>query len=381
MSLPSPTTSSIPNGNVSTADPNTLQQQQKQQQLLDAPLIALTQRCNGDLRLVLHSFFSFLHRRTDFYCVHNSQDVQEGNPVNMGFREGDAEKLLLAAFRQFPLRRMPPMSQLKNTASSNTATDENSQNQTKKKLDGSNDIKSRDLKDESKTELSENVQRELSNENQSINEKVHGGEDEIRYTQDGHQVPVGNGGSTKHYKWTQTLQEVTLAMPLPTNPNTRAKDLHVQINPGHVHIRQKSIDKILLEGELVERIRPDECTWSIESNVMLLTLDKMEKKWWDRIFKEEVEKIDLALVDKTHKISDYDEATQGMIRRIMFDQRQERLGLAKSHTLLSQKENQKNIKEDTGLGALKDCHGNSIEADSLPSGVEFIDKYNFPGKK
>lgn len=373
MSLPSPITSSIPNRNLSANDPNNLQQQQTQQ-LLDAPLIALTQRCNGDLRVVLHSFFSFLHRRTDFYYVHNPQDVQEGNHVNIGFREGDAEKLLLAAFRQFPLRRMPPVSQLKNGPPPPTSTTSSS-NSTMK--DESND---KDVKNELNQDLGKS-DAGVRNGSQTKNnkEKDRGEKDEIRYTSEGHQVPIGNGGSTKHYKWTQTLQEVTIAMPLPTSPDVRAKDLHVEMKPCHVHVQIKSTDKMLLEGELVERIRPDECTWSIESNVMLITLDKMEKKWWDRIFKEEVEKIDLALVDKTHKISDYDEATQGMIRRILFDQRQERLGLAKSDALLSKTEKQKNKKEDTGLGALKDCHGNSVEADSLPAGVEFIDKHNFPG--
>jgi hypothetical protein len=134
---------------------------------------------------------------------------------------------------------------------------------------------------------------------------------------------------------------------------------------------------MLINGELLGKIRPDECTWSIESNVMLITLEKMEKRWWDRIFKDETETIDLSLVDKTHKISDYDEATQGMIRRILFDQRQERLGLSKSHENV--RRNQQN--EDTGLGALKDCCGNSIDVDELPAGVEFIDKHNFPGAR
>ena len=70
---------------------------------MDAPLIALTQQCGGDLRPLLFAFFSFLNRRTDFFLVPHPDDL----PAKMGFAEGDAEKLLLAAFRQFPLRRIP----------------------------------------------------------------------------------------------------------------------------------------------------------------------------------------------------------------------------------------------------------------------------------
>ena len=80
----------------------------KKQQAMDAPLMALAEMSGGDLRQLLFAFFSFLNRRTDFYVVPNNEDLKAGLPVKMGFREGDAEKLLIAAFRQFPLRRAPP---------------------------------------------------------------------------------------------------------------------------------------------------------------------------------------------------------------------------------------------------------------------------------
>ena len=71
MSLPIPSTSGT------ALDP-------KQLQALDAPLIALTNQCGGDLRRLMFAFFSFLHRRTDFYLVPRQDDVQNG--ATMGFR-------------------------------------------------------------------------------------------------------------------------------------------------------------------------------------------------------------------------------------------------------------------------------------------------------
>ena len=199
--------------------------------------------------------------------------------------------------------------------------------------------------------------------------------DNVRYTEDGDQIPVGNGGSSRDYKWTQTLQEITIAMPLPSNPDTRAKDLNVQIKYSTIDIHHKLLDRTMLKGEFLDKVRVDESTWSIESNLILVTLEKIDKRWWNRVLKDdESETIDLSLVDKTHKISDYDEATQGMVRKILFDQRQERLGLPSSDEILGNE-----VEEKTGLEALRDCHGKRIEASDLPAGVQFIDKHNFPG--
>ena len=375
MSLPTPTTSLTPN-NLST----------QQIQQLDAPLIALTQRCNGDLRLVFHSFFSFLNRRTDFYCVHNQNDVDEGVKVSMGFKEGDAEKLLLAAYKQFPLRRMPPVSQMKQADSKKVAVPakKDSETVTKTKKDSESTAVSPTPPAEQKKAVTSSETdatsglvptAEHENENEEASESnpkeaIAG----VRYTEDGFQIPVGNGGSTKDYKWTQTIQEITIAMPLPSNPDTRAKDLNVQIKQSAIEVNHKLLDKSLLNGEFIDKIRVDESTWSIESNLILITLEKVDKRWWNRVLEEDTESIAVSLVDKTHKISDYDEATQGMARRILFDQRQERLGLPSSDEIMGIE-----VEEDTGLDVLRDCHGKKVDVGNLPPGVQFIDKHNFPG--
>ena len=90
MSIPRPTTT--PRSLVTPED----------QDEWDAPLCALAQKSGGDLRKLLFAFFSFLNRRTDFYII-----TPEDATINIGFKQGDAEKLLLAAFRQFPLRKIP----------------------------------------------------------------------------------------------------------------------------------------------------------------------------------------------------------------------------------------------------------------------------------
>ena len=308
----------------------------------------------------------------------------------MGFKEGDAEKLLLAAFKQFPLRRMPP-SKTMGSAGSNSVSVKAKASQDVKdlKVSGSKGptekvneepVSASSLALEKSNEEGENDNPSHAEKTNEGNEKIKKSEkdDVVRFTEEGDQIPVGNGGSTEQYKWTQTLNEITIAMPLP--PSTRAKDLDVQIKTTSLKINHKNSksENPLLDGEILDRIRTDESTWSIESDVMLVTLEKIEKRWWNRVFVDAKETIDVNLVDKTHKLSDYDESIQGMVRKILFDQRQDRLGLPSSDEILAEKDEE--LEKNDGNGDVENKR-EKLDFNNLPPGVEFIDKHNFPGGK
>ena len=194
MSLPSPHTGGA---EMPTMDPKLLA-------ALDAPLIDLANKSGGDLRRLLFAFFSFLHRRTDFYVVPNEEDIKEGVPLKMGFREGDAEKLLLAAFRQFPLRKMPRMgtTDTTNTSSAKETSpiEKTSAPEAKVSHRGAQQDKA-----PTASMTGESAEKALAPVKSATNPM-----DEIRYTEEGLQVPVGNGGSTKRYIWTQTIDETSV---------------------------------------------------------------------------------------------------------------------------------------------------------------------------
>ena len=94
------------------------------------------------------------------------------------------------------------------------------------------------------------------------------------------------------------------------------------------------------------------------------------------------------MIDSTSKISEYDHATQGMIRKVLFDQRQDRLGLPKSDDILREEAVAKMMNGETDiipptppptLGSISSSM--MISRDNippLPPGVEYIDKTNFP---
>jgi hypothetical protein len=328
---------------------------------IKAPLIALTNQCQGDLRKLLFCFFSFLNRRTDFYLVPPVEDINQGM-AKMGFPEGDAEKLLLAAFRQFPLRRIPRKKAAGPSQSTTSITDISTPAAAAKK-DNANTASddAAPVKDASKVVASTKVaggggHTETPTETKKASaEPSETPQDAVRLTEEGLQIPVGNGGSTKRYKWTQTTEECSVLIGIPSE--LRAKDLSVTIKASSVVVRTKkpmpgeSEVRTFLEGDLADKAVPDESTWTLEGGVMVIQLYKQLKTFWKTIMKGDDE-IDTTLVDSRRKIGEYDESTQAQIRKIMFDQNQARKGLPVSDPV----------------------PGAKSKIPPLPAGVEYIDQ-------
>lgn len=337
MSLPIPSTSGA------ALDP-------KQLQAMDAPLIALTNQCGGDLRRLMFAYFSFLHRRTDFYLVPHEDDVQAGKPASMGFKEGDAEKLLISAFRQFPLRRIPkggavaPPTAAKAVPKKNPAIKSSASTTPATKEEASQETTSKEPPIPTKN-------KKTSDEGNTGSNNLEG----VEYNEEGKQIPMGNGGSTKRYKWTQTIDECSVLVGVPKE--LRGKDLAVTITPTSLSVKSKKAvegedaPRTFVEGKLVEKVRPDESTWTVEGGVVIVTLDKWIKTFWPTIIQGD-ETIDTELVDSRRRVGEYDDATQAYIRQIIFDQEQYHKGLPSSDELIGEKK----------------------VIPPLPKGVEYIDK-------
>ena len=325
----------------------------KAMQAMEAPLIALANSSGGDMRKLLYAFFSFLHRRTDFYLVPNEEDLKEGK-AKMGFPEGEAEKFLLAAFRQFPLRRIPRQ----DTAAAAAAQGKATTLPAPKPSPVLATTENKETKEKEADPKKATTTTEKPSEPESATKKKDDNNDShsetVRYTEEGLQVPIGNGGSTPQYKWTQTIEECTVMLGIPDG--LRAKELDVSIKASSIHVKTKKKDDkgeaetTFVEGTLVEKVQPDECTWSMEGGVMIIILCKLKKTFWNTVIVGD-EKIDASLVDSRRHISSYDEATQGQLRKIMFDQKQQEKGLPTSDEL-------------TGVKTIP----------KMPPGVEYIDK-------
>ena len=334
MSLPTPTT-----GVGGVAFPLNLSP--AEQDKIDAPLIALANQSGGDLRKLFFMFFSFLHRRTDLYVVKDEADVGGNAPARMGFKEGDAEKMMLAAFRQFPLRKIPrqgsgggrrgPIPGNPTTALPKAPA--------RASAEGKGQSKGRDEKNPNiarppiKAEARAPAVTKAKDDARSAMSKV-------RLSEDGLQMPVGNGGCTPRYQWTQTIDEVSIVLGVPEG--TRGKDINLVMNQTSLSVKMKNVLKdgeeplTLMGGKLKGGIRKDDSTWSLEGGALLITLEKAKKIWWSTVLEGDNE-IDVDYIDSTRNISSYDEATQGMIRKCLFDERAVRLGQPTSDVILGEK--------------------------------------------
>jgi len=328
----------------------------------------------GGIEPLLQAFFSFLHRKTDFYVAY---DRSLKAPPRMGFPTGAAEALVLKHFRAFPTKayeqevsrlkpaqaaptpkiattKKPPAEpqpKPKPVSSSKPVSIDDSKNKpqrsTNNSADGHTDINPLAAKIDSSPATPDNRKSPSTEAGSgSVAALPHmpntaaassppvapEPSDEqlpnVKYSERGKQVPVGNGGVTPHYHWTQTLYEVTVYVPVPKG--SRAADLKVTIAPERIELGFKSGMPIrsaggssfgdasgwLLSGQFPESVKPDESCWMVEDdpasedcNVVLITLDKIKRTWWDSVCVGHPE-VDTQLVDSTCKMDEYDSETQ-----------------------------------------------------------------------
>jgi len=256
----------------------------------------------GGLEPLFSAFFSFLQRKTDLYVVADVEELRM-KVAKMGFAEGAAEQLLLKSFRQFPFKRLGPSPPAPKPAAAAKAT---------KAMPKASAAANPPAPAPSSAPSSASSPVPLPAA-PPLNEK-------------GEQVPVGNGGVTDTYHWTQTLYETSVYVTVP--PGTRGKDIDCTIAASTLSLSLKGSATPLVKGEFPYAIRTDESLWSIdsESSVVVLTLDKAKKTWWDSVVKGD-QKIDTSKVDSSMKMDEYDSATQGQIRKLMHEQKLTRMGL------------------------------------------------------
>eukprot|EP00752_Nemacystus_decipiens_P013437 g11900.t1 len=347
----------------------------------------------GSLETLLGVFFSFLHRNTDFYVTF---DPVKTAKAGMGFPSGKAEQLLLRAFRSFPYKpyggdgedRQRPRSSPGGKGGRSTSSPAGplpaatapssgptSRKETPSSVAGSAGTSGRGALVTKSKAAAEAPTTSASASPPAQTAHAPGGnagapsppaqparpaagEMRVRYTKDGKQVPIGNGGVTRRYYWTQTVNEATVYVDVP--PGTRSKDVECVIRPRRLKLRVRGAGAatggartadgggaapggdiegevgdgdLIFDGELPSAVSREDSMWSLnDGTTVVISFEKTTKSWWKSVVEGDPE-IDTSKVDSTTKISEYDGETQGAIRKIMFDQRQKSLGLPTSDQL------------------------------------------------
>ncbi|GMH72083.1 hypothetical protein TL16_g05825 [Triparma laevis f. inornata] len=259
-------------------------------QQFDPLLMEIAQR-SGSLDAMLGHVFSFLYRKTDFYVVGDDESFKN-KTATMGFPEGEAEKLLLRSYRKYHNKRMKP-----NPAPAPAPA------QTKP------------TPQPPPTSSPQPQQPSIK-----LNEK-------------GEQIPIGNGGVTPNYYWTQSLYETTIYAKVPAI--TTGKGVSCSITSNSLTLKLKGSEEHLIKGDFPHAIKVDESLWSLDSetSTVIITLDKAKRTWWASVVVGDPS-IDTSQVDSTMKIDEYDSETQAQIRKIMFDQKQQRAGFPTSDEMM-----------------------------------------------
>ena len=103
--------------------------------------------------------------------------------------------------------------------------------------------------------------------------------------------------------------------------------LDVKIKAKHLRVALKGKTEVILEGELCEKIKPDETFWSVEDNKFLnINFEKSSEAIWKCILLGDPE-IDTKKVDNAKKIEEFDTETQGHLQKVLYEQRRKQMGL------------------------------------------------------
>jgi len=150
--------------------------------------------------------------------------------------------------------------------------------------------------------------------------------------EDNEPAPVDNGGTVPgKYTWAQTLQEVSVTIPIP--PNTRGKDLNVSLTKKHLKVGLKSQSPtLLIDAPFYKTIIVDDSFWTLEdASRIVISLSKLNQmEWWDCVCKGDPTINIQKIQPENSKLGELDGETRQTVEKMMFDQRQKQMGLPTS---------------------------------------------------
>lgn len=263
----------------------------------------------------LSAIFNFLARRTDFYYVH------DGTHTEMGFPPGVAEELVIKV-----LRKCDPK---------NWKLDEDNQTDINNEIMCSTvaqevEVVSQEDEEEVETvkDISKPMERINLNEDTNIEERSIFPEDyepPVIITQKNSESY--NGAIREKYSWSQTIMDLDVTIKLPPDIKS-SKDLKVTINPGDVCVARSNGD-IIIKDTLPFKIKTIESFWSISENRLLMHLEKLKERWWNKFLNGE-EEIDLSKIDCSRPLDELPEDSIAKVRELQWNQEQKLKGLPTS---------------------------------------------------
>ncbi|CAD8092907.1 unnamed protein product [Paramecium primaurelia] len=271
----------------------------------------------GGIEGLLNSLFSFLLRRTDYYYECDPGD-------KMGFPPGVALNMLGNIFKKYQDEHYK-------VHKKKSAQEYNQKLEIYQK-------KQKELQEKLKEQEEQQKQTQIQEQQQKQNQQNESqGQKDVKIKQEQNQqknesfthkqkidpyINTYNGGQTEKYSWSQSGNDVVVTMKVPEGSNK--KNIKVIITANTLTVKVK--DQVVVDGKLYDKVKSDESVWSIEENLLTITLEKGQENIWKTVIQGDQE-IDATKVENTKPLEDFDSETQGAIRKIMYDQQRKQQGL------------------------------------------------------
>jgi|TARA_B110000090_G_scaffold205579_1_gene253519 hypothetical protein len=298
---------------------------------------------------LLGTFFGFLARKTDFFTGAEEGKAEEiilkcaKKQASMSSKVREkraADKKKAAAKRKKQLEREAKLRKQADEASA--AREANRKNKAKQPdapSSSSGEGPSFEIVDEETTNKKE-VEKteetaETKKEGGAANDE---GDDDEEEDEDQGPALVGNGGTNDSYRWTQTLKELNVYIPV--RAGLRSKHLTVSYTRSKLKIGVKGED-LIIDGTMFNVIRCDDCTWTIEDSaagreIALYLVKDNQMEWWKCVCKGDEEINTKRIVPENSKLGDLDGDTRQTVEKMMFDQRQKAMGKPTSDEMKKQ---------------------------------------------
>lgn len=270
---------------------------------VDALMLTVAKEC-GDIQNFMNYFFSFLLRKTDFYS--SAPSLQH------------CEQLVLTALKKNYQQKDEYLQAVKKEH-------EQKDEEKKKRLEEKNRIKTETKQVNPPNNVTKPVKKKEQTEKKKDKGQTTGGDE----SDDSSDIPppLGNGGATEKYIWTQTLGNID--MHVITKEKVTKENINLKMTNSRLYIKVK--DEVIIDGEFYRKIKCDESMWYVEDDQIHLVIEKYNTmEWWSTVIKGDPEIDVKKIVPENSKLTDLDSETRSVVEKMLYDQRQKAANLPTS---------------------------------------------------